>query len=130
MKRLFLMKRDINSGIETSTVLLVVTYSKAARASLRNARRTHEAAVVRRFGRAVLFEETELGAFLAIRLQEKHPGDVTIERTGPLDPTDVPDRVAEAARSYENRSNPNVSYAAFAAGSDHPSIETMRDRRL
>ena len=111
-------------------MLLVVTYSKAARSSLRNACRTHEEAVVRRFGRAVLFEETELGAFLAIRLREKHPGGVAVERTGPLDPTGVPERVSDAARAYEERSNPNTSYAAFAAGSDHPSVEAMRNRPL
>lgn len=115
---------------EALPVLHVVTYSKAARGSLRNVCRAHEAVVVRRFGRAVLFEETELGVFLALRLREKHPGDVAIERTEPLDPTVIPEYVIEAARAFENRSNPNTSYAAFAAGSEHPSVETMRNRRL
>ena len=111
-------------------MLLVVTYSKAARGSLRNVCRTHEEAVVRRFGRAVLFEATELGAFLALRLREKHPGDVAIERTEPLDPTDVPDRVQRAASAYEGRSNPNTSYAAFEAGSEHPSVDAMENSQL
>jgi hypothetical protein len=111
-------------------VLLVVTYSKAARRSLRNVCRTHEEVVVRRFGRAVLFEGTELGGFLALRLREKHPGEVAIERTKPLDTAAVPERVSEAARAYEDRPNPNTSYAAFAAGSAHPSIEAMRGRQL
>ncbi|MFQ3295375.1 MAG: hypothetical protein ACI9PP_000051 [Halobacteriales archaeon] len=111
-------------------MILVVTYSKAARGSLRNVCRIHETPIVRRFGRAVLLEETEFGAFLALRLREKHPGEVSIERTGPLDPTAVPHSTCQAARAFETRSNPSTSYSAFATWTDYPSIESMRDRRL
>lgn len=112
-------------------MLLVITYSRAARTSLRNVCRAHEGTVVRRFGRAALFEPTELGAFLALRLREKHPGDVQLERTRPLNEfSDVPDAVREAARAYEARDHPSTPYAAFAAGSDHPEPARLRDREL
>lgn len=112
-------------------MLLVVTYSRAARGSLRNVCRTHTETVVRRFGRAALFEPTEHGAFLALRLREKHPGDVQIERTRPLNEfSDVPDAVREAARAYAARDQPSTPYAAFAAGTDHPEPSQLRDREL
>ena len=79
-------------------MLLVVTYSRGARTSLRNVCRTHGESVVRRFGRAALLEETEHGAFLALRLREKHPDDVQLERTEPFNEfRDVPAAVREAA---------------------------------
>ena len=112
-------------------MLLVVTYSRGARDSLRNVCRTHESSVVRRFGRAALFEPTHHGAFLALRLREKHPGDVQVERTSPFNEfADAPDRVREAARAYEDRDAPSTPYAAFAAGTEHPSPEGMRERDL
>ena len=112
-------------------VLLVVTYSRAARTTLRNACRAHDDAVVRRFGRAALFEETAFGAFLALRLRAKHADDVQIERTRPFNEfAAVPESVREAAETYEARENPNTPYAKFAAGTDHPDPETLRDRRL
>jgi len=112
-------------------VLLVVTYSRAARATLRNVCRSHEATVVRRFGRAALLEETELGAFLSLRLREKHGEDVQIERTSPLNEFEaVPDRVREAARAYERRDEPSTPYAKFAVGTDHPDPEALRERDL
>lgn len=112
-------------------MLLVVTYSKAARTSLRNVCRTHGASVVRRLGRAALFEETEHGAFLALRLREKHPEDVQLERTEPFNEfRDVPDTVREAARAYENRTNATTSYAKFAVGSPHPEPTALKRREL
>lgn len=112
-------------------MLLVVTYSRAARTTLRNVCRTHEETVVRRFGRAALFEATGHGAFLALRLREKHPGDVQLERTRPLNEfSDVPASIRDAVSAYENRDSPSTPYAAFAAGSDHPSPERLRDREL
>jgi hypothetical protein len=112
-------------------VLLVVTYSRGARTTLRNTCRAHESTVVRRFGRAALFEATELGAFLALRLREKHPDDVQIERTRPLNEfDDVPERVRLAARDYENRETASTPYAKFAVDSDHPDPEEMRARDL
>ncbi|WP_101295737.1 DUF7855 family protein [Halegenticoccus soli] len=112
-------------------MLLVVTYSRAARQTLRNVCRSHDETVVRRFGRAALFEGTEFGAFLALRLREKHGGDVQIERTTPLNEFEtVPERVREAAAAYEAREHPSTPYAKFAAGTDHPGPERLRRREL
>lgn len=112
-------------------MLLVATYSREARISLRNVCRTHEEAVVRRFGRAALLAETEHAAFLALRLREKHGADVQLERTRPLNEfVDVPERVREAATAYEKRDARSTPYAKFAIGTDHPAPATMRDREL
>jgi hypothetical protein len=112
-------------------VLLVVTYSRAARTTLRNICRSHESAVVRRLGRAALFEETELGAFLALRLRAKHGGDAQIERTQPLNEFDaVPESVREAATAYEDRDAASTPYTKFAAGTEHPDPDAMRDTDL
>ncbi|WP_135821605.1 DUF7855 family protein [Halostella litorea] len=112
-------------------MLLVVTYSQAARQTLRNACSSHEGTVVRRFGRAALFEETELGALLALRLREKHGGDVQVERTEPFNEfADAPAAVREAAAAYEARDAPSTPYPKFAAGTEHPSPERLRDREL
>lgn len=112
-------------------MLLVVTYSRAARGTLRNVSRTHEDTVVRRFGRAALFDETEFGAFLALRLREKHGTDVQVERTEPFNEfTAVPEAVREAAEAYESRRNPSTPYGKFAVGTDHPDPGTLRSREL
>lgn len=112
-------------------MLLVVTYSQAARTTLRNICRTHEETVVRRLGRAALFEETELGAFLALRLREKHDGNVQIEQTTPFNEfAAAPEAVRDAAEAYEARESPATPYSKFAAGTDHPSAAEMRDREL
>ena len=112
-------------------MLLVVTYSRGARTSLRNVCRTHGESVVRRFGRAALLEETEHGAFLALRLREKHPDDVQLERTEPFNEfRDVPAAVREAATAYERRGDRNVSYAKFAVDSPHPSPAALKEREL
>lgn len=112
-------------------MLLVVTYSQGARATLRNVCRAHEGAVVRRFGRAALLEATELGAFLALRLRAKHGDDVQVARTEPFNEfADAPDRVREAAEAYEARDHPNTPYAKFAAGTDHPDPAALRDSEL
>ena len=112
-------------------MLLVVTYSRAARTSLRNACRGNEESVVRTFGRAALFEATEHGAFLACRLREKHPDEVQVERTEPFNEfADAPDGVREAARAYEARESAATPYRSFAAGTEHPSAEAMRSRDL
>lgn len=112
-------------------MLLVVTYSREARNSLRNVCRGHESTAVRRFGRAALLADTELGAFLALRLREKHGGDVQIERTRPLNEFDeVPASVRAAASAYEARDSPSTPYAKFAVGTDHPDAATMRGREL
>jgi len=112
-------------------VLLVVTYSRDARTTLRNVCRSHEGTVVRRFGRAALLEETELGAFLALRLRAKHGDDTQIERTHPFNEFEaVPDPVRTAATAYEDRETPSTPYAKFAAGTDYPDPEAMRDADL
>jgi len=112
-------------------LLLVVTYSRAARTTLRNVCRAHESTVTRALGRAALFEETELGAFLALRLRAKHGGDVQVERTEPFNEFEtVSEGVREAAEAYEDRETPSTPYAKFAAGTDHPDPEAMRDADL
>ncbi|WP_338730087.1 hypothetical protein [Haladaptatus sp. DJG-WS-42] len=112
-------------------MLLVVTYSTAARQTLRNICRAHDAVVIRRFGRAALFETTELGAFLALRLLEKHGQDVQLAETTPFNEFEaVPDRVREAASAYEARPNASTPYAKFAVGTAHPTPEEMATREL
>lgn len=112
-------------------MLLVVTYSRAARASLRNTCRTHDETVVRQFGRAALLTDSQHGAFLALRLVEKHGADVHVELTRPLNEfTDVPDPVREAAHAYERRESPSTPYHVFARGTDHPSPSSLREREL
>lgn len=112
-------------------MLLVVTYSRAARTTLRNVCRSHDASVVRRFGRAALLEATELGAFLALRLREKHGGDVQVELTRPFNEyADAPEPVREAASAYEDRENASTPYAKFAVGTDHPDPERLAERDL
>nr|WP_243837927.1 hypothetical protein [Halobacterium sp. R2-5] len=110
---------------------MVATYSRAARQSLRNVCSTHEDCVVRRFGRAALLAETELAAFHALRLREKHGGDVQVERTEALNEfSDVPESVRGAAAAYESRDAASTPYAKFAAGTDHPDPESMADEEL
>lgn len=109
-------------------MLLVITYSRAARQSLRNVCRAHEDCVVRRFGRAALLEATGFGAFQALRLQEKHELDVQIERVEPFVASDVPTGVREAVAAYENRDTSSVPYRQFAAGTNHPAPESLRER--
>lgn len=112
-------------------MLLVVTYSQSARQTLRNVCNAHEETVVQRFGRAVLLEPTELGAFLALRLRAKHAGDVQVERTAPFNEfEDAPRDVRAAATAYEDRENPGTPYAKFAVGTDHPDPDAMRDAEL
>lgn len=112
-------------------MLLVVTYSQAARTSLRNVCRTHEETVVRRFGRVALLDESHHGAFLALRLREKHPDDVQVERTEPFNEyRDVPDAVREAAAAYEHRADRNTPYAKFAVDSPYPAPGELKRREL
>jgi len=86
---------------------------------------------VRRFGRAALLEATEFGAFLAVRLREKHGQDVQLERTRPLNEyADVPGRVREAAAAYEDRASRSTPYAKFAVGTDYPSPDELRECAL
>lgn len=111
--------------------MLVATYSREARTTLRNVCRAHEDTVVRRFGRAALFAETAFAAFLALRMRHKHAEDVQIERTEPFNEfADVPEPVRRAARAYESRDEPSTPYAKFAAGTDHPDPRELREQEL
>lgn len=112
-------------------MLLAVTYSRAARATLRNLCRAHEDSVVERFGRAALFAPTEHGALLACRLRERHTDDVRVERTVPFNEfADVPDTVREAAVAYEREAPRHTPYRRFATGTEYPNPEQLRGRSL
>jgi hypothetical protein len=113
-------------------VILVVTYSRAARQALRNACRAHEDAVVRRFGRAALLEATAFGAFLGLRLRERYGSDVQVERTTPLNEFEEDlESVHAAAVAYEDRESPSTPYGKFAAGREGlPSKSAMREQEL
>jgi hypothetical protein len=112
-------------------VLLVVAYSRAARRTLRNVCRSHGESVVRRFGRVALLAETAFAAFQALRLREKHGGDIQIERTRPFNEFEAVDEpVREAARAYEQRDRPSLPYRTFADGTDHPDPEQLRNTEL
>ncbi len=112
-------------------MLLVITYSRAARQLLRNICRAHEDTVVRRLGRAALFEPTHFGAFLALRLRERHGAAVQVERTRPFNEfEEVPADVRTAASAYAQRSELRTPYRAFAAGTSHPDPTTLKNREL
>jgi len=112
-------------------VLLVIAYTRAARTSLRNVCRAHEDCVVRRAGRVALLEETEFGAFQALRLREKHGTAVQVERTRPFNEFEtVREPVRRAAEAYEQRDRPATPYRSFAAGRDLPPVAEMRGREL
>ncbi|MFW5917156.1 MAG: hypothetical protein ACOCRD_01960 [Halorubrum sp.] len=112
-------------------MLLVVTYSAAARTALRNLCRRHERAVVRRFGRAALLDETVYAAFLALGLRDSHRGDVQIERTEPFNEFVALDgSVRDAASAYADRQVKSTPYASFAAGTDHPDPNEMKGEEL
>lgn len=112
-------------------MLLVVAHAKDARQDLRNACSRHPEVVVRRFGRAVLLAETELGAFLALHLRERHGGDVQLERTRPLDaPRAVPARVHDAVAAYADRAHPNIPYATIADRDDLPTTADLHETDL
>lgn len=112
-------------------MLLVVTYTRAARRSLRNVCRAHEDTVVRRFGRAATLAATEFGAFLALRLRAKHGEAVQVERTRPFNEfAAVDEAVREAARRYEAREEPATPYERFAAGRDLPDTAAMKGTEL
>jgi hypothetical protein len=112
-------------------VLLVITYSQAARRTLRNVVRAHEESVVRHFGRAALFEATEFGAFQALRLRAKHGTGVQVEWTEPFNEFErVREGVRAAARAYEEREQSATPYARFASGRDLPGPDEMRGEEL
>ena len=112
-------------------MLLVITYSRAARESLRNVCRAHEESVRRQLGRAALFEPTEFGAFQALRLREKHGTAIQVERTRPFNEfEDLDEEVRRAAAAYEARDEPATPYAKFATGRDLPCPERMRGTDL
>lgn len=111
-------------------MFLVITFSRAARTSLRNVTRAHEATTVRQLGRAALLAGTAFGAFQALRLREKHGRDVQIERVEPFVPEDVPADVRDAATTYEAREKATVPYRQFASGTELPSPASLRNREI
>lgn len=112
-------------------MLLITSHSASARRSLRNVYRHHEETIVDRYGGAALCLPTQLGLFLGLRLQEKHYTDVKIQTVSPVERTYIiPESIREAAIEFENRSHPATPYTKFAVGTEHPSPETMRNRRL
>jgi hypothetical protein len=112
-------------------VLLVITYSRAARQTLRNVCRTHDDCVVGQFGRVALLEATEFAAFQALRLREKHGTGVQVEWTQPFNEFErVREGVREAAVAYEAREEPATPYERFAAGRDLPAPDRMRGEQL
>lgn len=99
----------------------MIGYSQRARASLRNAAAAHPEAVVRRFGRVVLFERSAWGTFLACRFRSEFGEAVQVERVEPfVEERDASERVRRAAAAYADRGSKSTSYAKFAAGTDHP----------
>jgi hypothetical protein len=112
-------------------VLVVVTYSRGARQTLRNICRAHEECVVGQFGRVALLAATEFAAFQALRLREKHGTAVQVEWTQPFNEFDqLREGVREAAVAYEQRDQAATPYERFAAGRDLPSPDEMRGREL
>lgn len=112
-------------------MLLVVAYSREARQTLRNICQAHEEAVIRRFGRAALFEATQRGALLALRMAEKHGLDIQVERTRPFNEYEaVPEEVRAAAKAYEQEAHPNTPYRKFVAGTEYPQLATLSERDL
>lgn len=112
-------------------MILVVAYTADARTTVQNVTQTHENAVVREFGRAVLLRETEFGAFLACRLRAKHGTDVQVEQTETFNEfSDVPPPVREAAEAYESRETPSTPYPKFAVGRELPTPAEMQDTEL
>ena len=92
--------------------------------------RRHGEQTVRRFGRAALFESTEYGAFLALRLREAYD-EIQVEQTVPFNEfTDVEAEIREAAAAYANRDESATPYASFATGTDHPDPESMKSHDL
>ncbi len=119
----------MSHGLEGT--FLVVADTPEARQTLRNICNAYERAVARRFGRAVLFEGTELGAFLAFRLQIKHGTAVSIQRTVTVDESrDRYRRAYEAAAAFEARDHESTPYPKFATGTDHPMPAEMDEREV
>ncbi|MGM0605139.1 MAG: hypothetical protein ACQETB_05650 [Halobacteriota archaeon] len=112
-------------------MLLVVAYAKRAREDLRNTCRRYESEVVDTHGRIALFEETELAAFLLLRLRTKHGDAIQVQETQTFNEFErVPERIIEAVQEYERRQNKYTPYHAFASATDFPSLEELAGRRL
>lgn len=109
----------------------MVAHSKDARIAVRNAAEAHEETVCRRFGRAVLLRETAFGAFLACRLRAEYGTAIQVEWTRPfVAEAEVPAAVRAAARAYAERETRTTPYRSFAAGTEHPDPEAMKETEL
>lgn len=108
---------------------MVIGYSQAARAALRQVAEAHSESVVRRFGRVVLLEASAFGRFVACRFRAEYGAACQVERVEPFLPArDVAGDVRAAAEAYADRSVKSTSYAKFAAGTDHPGPEALKSR--
>ncbi|MDL0123456.1 MULTISPECIES: hypothetical protein [Halobacterium] len=108
-------------------MLLAVAYSRAARRQLWNTCDAHPGCVVDRFGRAVLFRETEFSALQVLRLRARHGGHVAVKQTAPFNEfKEVPERIRTAAEAYEGRASRSTPYRKFASGTEHPDPEGLR----
>ncbi|XVH32944.1 hypothetical protein ACNS7O_07100 [Haloferacaceae archaeon DSL9] len=112
-------------------MILVVAYSRTARTDLRNTCRRHDSCVVRAFGRVALFEETEWAAFHLLRLRTRHETDIQLEWTTPFNEFKlVSAETRRAVEAYETRADKYTPYRTFAAGTEHPTPEALRERSL
>lgn len=110
---------------------LVIADSPKARETVRNVCNTHEDTVVRRFGRAVLLEPTEFGAFLAFWLRQKHGDTVRVRTTRPVaEGRQRYRRASDAALAFANREHERTPYPKFAVGTEHPQPVEMHDRAV
>ncbi len=92
---------------------------------------SHDETVVRRLGRAALFESTQFGAFLALRLRERYGPAVQVEQTRPFNEfEELPETVRKAAHEYEQHATAHTPYQKFAAGRVYPGPETLKQREL
>lgn len=102
-------------------MLLVVTYPQAVWTMLRDICRVHDEVVVRQLGHVALSDETELAAFLALRLRKKHDENVQIEQIQPFNEfTAIPDAIREAAAACGDHKSPAIPYSKLASKIDHP----------
>jgi hypothetical protein len=109
-------------------MLLVAAHSEGARVSLRNALAAHEETVVRRFGRAVLLQETAFAGFIACRLRAEYGTAIQVERTEPFVAAEwLSESVQSAATAYANREVRTTPYSAFAADTAHPDPDEMKE---
>ncbi len=112
-------------------MLLAIAYSKSARETVRNMTQNYPEQIVHSHGRVVAFKETELSAFLVLRLRAKHGDSVLVHETETFNEFErVEKPIRDAARAYETRDKKHLPYHVFVAGTSHPTIEEMNTQTL